>query len=43
MRVSLFCIVWTEKMQYLLLPARKGMFAGGTLAGFPLLLNSPAG
>ena len=38
-RVFLFCHVLTKKMQNLLLPARKGMFAMETLAGVPLLFN----
>ena len=37
------CFALTKKMQHFLLSARKGMFAGETLAGFPLLFNSPAG
>jgi len=40
---DLLCFALTKKMQHFLLSARKGMFAGETLAGFPLLFNSPAG
>ena len=35
------CLVLTKKMLSFPPSARKGMFAGETLAGFPLLFNNP--